>query len=115
MIRLGTILWGLLVIAAGAAMFQVKYQVVRLESELTDLNHEIASSREATRVLYAEWSLLSDPQRLARLNDNFLHLAPVTAAQLGSVDRLAQIPLRVAGTLSRPLLAAAPAKGSIAP
>lgn len=115
MIRLGTILWGLLVIAAGAAMFQVKYQVVRLENELTGLNREIASSREATRVLHAEWSLLSDPQRLARLNDNFLHLAPVTASQLGGVDRLAQIPLRAAGARPGPLLAAAPAKGGIAP
>jgi hypothetical protein len=104
MIRLSTILWTLAVMVAGYAMFQVKYEVGLLEDRLTQLNHDIAASREETRVLDAEWSLLSDPQRLDRLNKTFLHLTPVATAQIGSLD---QIPFRPGYSVQAPMLAKA--------
>jgi hypothetical protein len=104
MLRLSTILWTLVVLAAGSAMFQVKYEVGLLEDRLAQLNRDIAASREETRVLDAEWSLLSDPQRLDRLNKTFLHLMPVAAAQIGGIDR---VPLRPGYSVAAPMLAKA--------
>lgn len=103
MIRLATILWTLAVVVAGYAMFQVKYEVGRLEDRLTQLNHDIAAARDENRVLNAEWSLLSDPQRLDRLNQTYLHLTPVGTAQIGSLDH---IPFRP-GAAPAPMLAKA--------
>jgi hypothetical protein len=103
MIRLATILWTLAVMIAGYAMFQVKYEVSRLEDRLAQLNHDVTAAREESRVLNAEWSLLSDPQRLDRLNKTFLHLSPVGTAQIGSIDH---IPFRP-GAAPAPMLAKA--------
>jgi cell division protein FtsL len=94
MIRFGTVFWMLAVMLAAYATFQVKYQVVKLEEELGQINRQIVAERESDRVLNAEWSLLSDPQRLARLNQSFLHLAPVAAAQIERPDQLVQIPMK---------------------
>jgi cell division protein FtsL len=88
MIRLGTAMWLLLVAASGYAMFQIKYEVVKLEDELTRINRQIVTSRESTRVLSAEWSFLNQPGRLDRLAKRYLSLGPIATAQLGSVDSL---------------------------
>jgi hypothetical protein len=53
-------------------------------------------------VLKAEWSYLSQPSRLAELNQRFLGLAPISTKQLGQVETL---PMRPA---AEPLAAAAP-------
>lgn len=94
MIRLSTILWTLAVVIAGYAMFQVKYKVVRLDSELVHLNRQIASTREETRVLKAEWTLLDEPERLNRLNNVFLKLQPISPTQIMQPAQLDQLPLR---------------------
>ncbi|HUE19628.1 MAG TPA: hypothetical protein VMQ63_07635 [Stellaceae bacterium] len=112
MIRLGTVLWIVVIAAVGYAMFQVKFEVTRLDQHLGDINRDIAASREATRVLNAEWSLLSDPQRLDRLNQSYLHLTPVTGAQIGRID---QIPLRAQAVAQNPQLASAPMPSKGAP
>jgi hypothetical protein len=88
MIRLGTALWLLLVAASGYAMFHIKYEVMKLEDELTRINRQIVASRESTRVLGAEWSFLNQPDRLARLARRHLDLGPISTAQLGTVDSL---------------------------
>ena len=88
MIRLGTILWALLVAASGYAMFQVKYEVVQLEDELARVNRQIVADAEAVRVLNAEWSFLNQPARLDRLAKRYLNLGPIATAQLGHIDSL---------------------------
>lgn len=94
MIRLSTILWTLAVVIAGYAMFQVKFHVARLDDELAKLNRQIVTTREETRVLDAEWTLLDDPQRLDRLNGVSLKLQPIAPAQIVQPAQLDQIPLR---------------------
>ncbi|MGH7013111.1 MAG: cell division protein FtsL [Stellaceae bacterium] len=94
MIRLSTILWTLAVVIAGYAMFQVKFHVAKLDDEFARLNRQIAATREETRVLDAEWTLLDDPQRLDRLNGAFLKLQLVAPAQIVPQAQLSQIPLR---------------------
>jgi hypothetical protein len=69
------------------------------EDLLARLNRQIADSREATRVLNAEWSFLTQPTRLSALSKRYLNLAPIGAAQLGSIDA---IPLRDAAPPAAP-------------
>jgi hypothetical protein len=92
MIRPSTILWGCAVVVVGYAMFQMKYEVMQQEDRLARLDREIASDREAVRVLNAEWNYLSQPARLDELAKRYLDLVPIGPKQLGSIDA---IPLRV--------------------
>jgi hypothetical protein len=91
MIRPSTALFAAAVILVGYAMFQVKYEVQQQEETLTRLNRQIGDSREAVRVLDAEWSFLTQPARLAELAKRYLALTPIGVAQLGTI---AAIPLR---------------------
>lgn len=91
MIRPSTIIWLLLVAAVGYAMFQVKYEVMQQEEALARLNKEIAESREQIRMVDAEWSYLTRPDRLKRLAARYLNLQPIAAAQIGD---LAAVPER---------------------
>jgi len=92
MIRPGTIVWLLLVVAVGYAMFQVKYEVMQQEETLARLNREIADSREQIRVIDAEWSYLTRPDRLKRLAARYLNLAPIAAAQIGELSTVPERP-----------------------
>ncbi len=102
MIRISTVFWTLAVVIAGYAMFQVKFHVVKLDDELARLNRQIASVREETRVLKAEWTLLDDPRRLDRLNGTFLKLQPIAPTQIVQPSDLGRIPLRNTPTAALP-------------
>jgi cell division protein FtsL len=88
MMRLSTLLWALLVGVSGYAMFQVKYEVVQLEDELTHLNRQITADQEQIRVLGAEWSFLNQPARLEQLAKRHLTLGPITPQQIGRIEQL---------------------------
>lgn len=92
MIRLSTLLWMLLVAVSGYAMFQVKYEVGRLDEELGRVNRQIAADREAIHVLNAEWSFLNQPARLDQLAKRYLDLGPIRTVQVGRLDTLPQHP-----------------------
>jgi hypothetical protein len=91
MIRPGTVLWALCVVLVSYALFQMKYEVMRQENQFAALDKQIADSREAVRVLNAEWSYLTQPSRLDELRKRYLTLVPIGTAQLGSI---AAIPMR---------------------
>ncbi|HXS39561.1 MAG TPA: hypothetical protein VN766_05200 [Stellaceae bacterium] len=91
MIRPGTIILLLLVLAVGYAMFQVKYEVMQQEETLAQLNRQITDSRERLRVLGAEWSYLTRPARLDGLAQQYLDLTPISAAH---IVPLSAVPLR---------------------
>jgi hypothetical protein len=91
MIRLGTVLWLVLVAFVGFGMFKVKYEVMDLEDALARTNRAILSDQDSIHVLKAEWAYLSQPSRLAELSKRHLDLVPLGTAQLGQVSA---IPLR---------------------
>jgi hypothetical protein len=106
MIRLGTILWLLLVAVSGYAMFQVKYEVAQLDDELGRVKRETAQHREAMRVLGAEWSFLDQSGRLAPLAERYLGLKPIGPAQIGQLDNLprrAELPTSTAPAAAPPV------------
>lgn len=88
MIRLGTIFWLTLAAVAAVAVFQFKYRVQALEAELVALDGQILRTQEATHVLEAEWSFLNEPRRLEQLTRRYLPMAPMTPAQISTVELL---------------------------
>ena len=95
MMRTSTLSILLSAIAIGIGLFMVKYQVQDLESQLVDLNSQIARDREALQVLRAEWSHLNEPRRLKILATRYLGMAPVTLDKVASRNELnSKIPFR---------------------
>lgn len=88
MIRWAALLW--LGLAAGVAfgLFQLKYEVHRLEGRLTAVREDIRREREAVHVLEAEWSYLNRPERIAALARRHLRLGPLEPAQVRSLEAL---------------------------
>jgi hypothetical protein len=92
MTRLSALVWFMLVLAAGFATFKVKYAVQDIDDQLTRARKQTAAEQEEIRVLTAEWTYLTQPERLADLNRRFFSLQPITAKQL---ERgIAEIPMR---------------------
>ncbi len=85
-----------LVLACG--LYALKDQVQRVEGELRQVRAAAAAERSALGRLRAEWAMLSQPGRLARLARAHLDLVP---AHPGQIVDVAEIPLRAEITLGR--------------
>ncbi|HLY56138.1 MAG TPA: hypothetical protein VKS60_11310 [Stellaceae bacterium] len=86
--RISPFLWLALDLLLGFALYETKYAVQRLEDDRVKIDRQIALDRDQIHVLNAEWSFLTQPDRLGRLAGKFLSLQPLTAAQLGAFDTL---------------------------
>jgi len=89
--RRASLVWLLLVLLAGGALFFLKFRVHELEGELVRLNRTLLAEQEALHVLAAEWSYLSRPERLAELSHRLLTLQPLAPEQLVPIEA---VPLR---------------------
>jgi hypothetical protein len=87
--RRSTIVCGLVAAGIGTGLFQLKYEVMRLEQQYRQICQSIKATEESTHVLKAEWAHLNDPKRLQLLAQKHLDIIPVGAAQLTSLDRVA--------------------------
>jgi len=88
MIRLTTVIWLVLLGGMTGALFFVKHQVQDLERRVLRTEKSIRNYQSGIRILQAEWSLLTSPQRLLRYprpND----LVPLTGEQF---RRFADLP-----------------------
>ena len=94
-------------------LYTMKHEVQRLESKLQSLHRQLASEREAVRILRAEWSFLNNPERIEKLTARHLDLTPVSVHRISAMARLpfkevsdrADIPDRAAQTPSAKLSA----------
>jgi hypothetical protein len=92
----------LLVVLAAAALFQLKYAVVRLERERDELRARIEDERWLLRTRQADLAYLTRPDRLAAQAEQ-LGLRPARAQQIVRIEQvghrahieLAQSPLPV--------------------
>jgi hypothetical protein len=80
--RTATIFWLGLAGLLGAGLFHLKYDVQSLEKHLSGLNADIVRNQEAIHVLEAEWSYLSQPERLQKLAAKRFELVPVTPVHI---------------------------------
>lgn len=78
-----------------SGLYLVEHEVQRLERKLHRLNAQLLASQQAIQVLKAEWSYLSQPDRLQELatrHADRLRLAPLDPSQV--VTTLADLPVR---------------------
>ena len=85
---------GGLALAVGVSygLYELSYEVQRLDGDLTRLNRQLLATEEANRVLRAEWSYLNRPAALQLLAAKHLDLAPIAPHQV--LARVADLPLR---------------------
>jgi hypothetical protein len=104
MIRIATLLWIAIAGAMGYGLYQLKHEVMTLETELGRLNRQIVREQENIHVLRAEWAYTNQPQRLQALAERHLDLAPMSPRQFGRLDSLPALPLPgpVAGPVAGP-------------
>ena len=69
-------------------LYQLSYEVQKLESDLRKLKAGIEDNREAVRVLKAEWAYENRPEKLQALAAEYLPLLLVAPYQVAEVDEL---------------------------
>src|SRR3546814_866902 len=86
---LAVLVWLVLAVGAGYAMFHVTFQVDQVTAELHGLARQILKERGAVQGREAEWAYLNDPARLGELATNLLPwLQPVDTPQIQPIDAL---------------------------
>jgi cell division protein FtsL len=86
MLRFVNICLVLGLVALAYVIYQVKYESRGLDAEIASLGKRIDEERDALAVLRAEWSLLNRPERIERLAQKYLKLAPAKPSQLLTVN-----------------------------
>ena len=90
----GGLFWFLLVIVTGIGNFAVKQTVQNLDDELTNVRRKTVAEQKEIHELWADWTYLNQPEKLADLNNRYVHLVAVSPKQVAaSID---SIPLRPA-------------------
>jgi hypothetical protein len=114
--RASTLLLAGLVAGAGLFTYQVKHRVSLLDQELTRSGRTVVAEQERLHVLEAEWSLLNEPERLRRLADQHLNLAPMQPRQFAELpDAVRRLPPAAAESPTEPQPAATPEPAVTAP
>jgi cell division protein FtsL len=88
MLRFVNICLVLGLVALAYVIYEVKYEARALDAEIAALKKDIETERDAVAVLRAEWSLLNRPERIERLAQKYLKLAPARPSQLVTLDTL---------------------------
>ena len=93
-VRVSLVIWLIVAGAVALGLYQVKYEVQRLEEDLHQVRSDIRQDRVALHVLEAEWAYLNRPERLQRLASKHLDMGPAGAKQVAAVTAL---PPRISG------------------
>ena len=92
----------LAVMALAFWAYRENYATQRALRDVTDLQSEITSLREALSIQHAEWAYLNRPDRLrdlTALNYDRLGLLPLEPEQFGQVDQTAYPPSSIPATM----------------
>lgn len=88
--RKSALIWVMLAIIAGAALFHTSQKVTDGRARLETITARTAKESEALRVLEAEWAYLNQPGKLEKLVKQYLDLTPLKGKQFGKVDDFAE-------------------------
>ena len=88
MIRPVTCVCFLLAGGAGLYVYQVKHRVSLIDHQIEQTVRATEATREQIRLLHAEWTRLSQPDRLQRLAGQFLNLQSTRPSQFTSMADL---------------------------
>ncbi len=70
----------------GIGLYHLKHKVATVERDLRHTRTRIMEINESLHILRAEWGFLNNPHRLQKLNEQYLHLKPVNAKQISSLE-----------------------------
>ena len=87
-----TIFGGLLVVIAGAGLFQIKNRVAEKDQQLDIVHAQYLEDQKAIRVLKAEWAFLNSPDYIQDVTLKYLDLRPTSSAQI--IESVDDIPFR---------------------
>src|SRR6185312_12820509 len=76
MLRFVNICLVLALVALAYVIYEGKYEARALDEDIGGLRKDIETERDGVAVLRAEWSLLNRPERIERLAEKHLKLAP---------------------------------------
>jgi len=114
----------LLLAAVSFGLYQLSYEVQRLEEELIEMNRALSQERETIGVLQAEWSYLTRPEYLQDKAQRLLEMRPATAKDIVAIEALPwrqdrgperSLPMSNAPVPALPPMASAPAGQSAQP
>lgn len=88
MLKLANGMLVLLVLMSGALLYALEYKTRGLEREIAVARRTISDTGEDIKLLGAEWSSLTRPERIQALVLQNLKLAPAQASQIVSLDEL---------------------------
>jgi hypothetical protein len=86
--RKSTCLWLFLALASSIMLFRTSQHVTDGRQQLTAIQRDMRQEEESLRVLQAEWSYLNQPDRLEKLNKEYLSLVPMKGRQFTAVANL---------------------------
>jgi hypothetical protein len=90
--RFVTLFAFIMLFGVSTGLYHVKYSVDRMERQGLGLKVKIAEEKSAIRILEAEWSSLNRPDRLQKLSQRHLDLAPVQVSQVVSFAAIPEKP-----------------------
>ena len=84
-----TLLCGLLIVViAGVSTYGVKAKITQKEAQLESLHVQILAQKDRLRVLEADWSYLTNPDRIQRLAEERLALNPISPERILTTDQI---------------------------
>ncbi len=78
------------VLVSGFLLYSLEHATRGLERDIVKIEQQIAASHEAIKLLGAEWSSLTRPDRLQRLATEHLKLQTIKAQQIVKIEDLGQ-------------------------
>ncbi len=78
------------VLISGFMLYSLEHATRGLEREIAGLRGQISDSKENIKLLSAEWSSLTRPDRIQRLAEQHLQLETIKAQQLVGLGELGQ-------------------------
>ena len=110
MLRFFNICLCLALVVLAYVIYQVKYDTRTFDVAIASLSKDIEAERDSVAVLRAEWSLLNPPERIERLAQKYLDLAPPKPRQMLALETASPGDLeRASAELSSPSLPPLPA------
>jgi hypothetical protein len=86
--RFSTLIWIAIIAVATFALYQAKYEVQSLKSQVAETTHKLEAEKQALHVIAAEWAYLNRPDRLQQLADKYLASSDVTVDKIAAIHTI---------------------------
>ena len=86
------LLSALILVGLGTTLYQVKTSIDERQDLLSSLELSIANTKRDIAVLEAEWAYISRPDRVMKLSNDLLEMAPIGQDRILPLDA---IPMRI--------------------